>query len=236
MSKSNTDSLIYHQSFKSGLFGKYVSVAKKLPTRGSVLEIGCHTGYFSAYLSQQGFDVLGIEKNQIAVDIAQQQNIPVLCIDIEQPEALNAIGKSFDIILLMDVLEHLVQPDVVLQRIRNFLKPNGKVIITGPNITYWAIRKDLLFGNWQYTDSGILDKTHLHLYSARDWQALVTRAGYNILSFDVAEGLLPVEHILLKVPVVSIIIPVVRSLCFKAYPELFASVYVIELSLSREKN
>jgi len=58
--------LSYHRSFQQGLVGKYAKVARKLPSNGSILEIGCHTGYFSRALMDCGYQVLGIEKDEEA--------------------------------------------------------------------------------------------------------------------------------------------------------------------------
>ncbi|WP_416672274.1 class I SAM-dependent methyltransferase [Egbenema bharatensis] len=54
-------SLVYHRSFSNGLEGKYAKVAEKLSPGSRILEIGCHTGYFSRYLLSQGYQVVGIE-------------------------------------------------------------------------------------------------------------------------------------------------------------------------------
>jgi SAM-dependent methyltransferase len=227
-------SLIYHQRFDKGIYGKYLKVAHLLPPRASVLEIGCHTGYFSQFLQGQGFDVIGLENNVDAVRVAQEKGVTVLFGDIESPDLMSGLHRTFDVILLMDVLEHLRDPAIVLNRLMPLLSDQGVIIITGPNISYWAVRKDLLLGKWEYTETGILDRTHLHLYGAADWKRLVVDAGYDICKFDVAEGFLPIEHILLRIPLIRAIIPVFRDLAFRYMPELFATVYLIEIIISKE--
>ncbi|MFV9504991.1 MAG: class I SAM-dependent methyltransferase [Oscillochloridaceae bacterium umkhey_bin13] len=222
------EQFVYHQDFKHGLFSKYLEVAARLPAAGTILEIGCHTGYFSAYLQRQGYTVFGIEYNAAAVAEAVAQGVDAIQGDIEDATLIKRLGRTFDVIVIMDVLEHLRDPASVLRSLAVLLNPGGKVLITGPNITYWAVRKDLLLGRWRHTETGILDRTHLHLYSAADWHDLCQAARYNVRDFGVAEGFLPLEHVMRRMPLLQTLVPVLRDIAKRLTPDLFATVYLIE--------
>jgi SAM-dependent methyltransferase len=73
--------------------------------------------------------------------------------------------QSYDLILLLDVLEHLVDPAGILRRITGLLKPGGHVIASLPNIAHLSVSLPLLVGRrFSYTDAGILDRTHLKFF------------------------------------------------------------------------
>jgi len=152
----------------------------------------------------------------------------VICGDIEDPAVMTSIGSTFDVVLLMDVLEHLKDPGEVLKRLKSVINKHGRLLVTGPNVAYWAVRKELLLGKWNYTDAGILDKTHLHFYTASTWRALIEEAGYKIATFEPAGGMIPLEHILSKIPIIGLITPVIRNTALRLMPQLFTIVYLIE--------
>jgi len=82
--------------------------------------------------------------------------------------------QSFDCILCLDVLEHLADPWRVLQQLSQKLKPQGVIITSIPNIRHVSILVKLfLLGRWTYTDSGILDRTHLRFFTKQSVLALL---------------------------------------------------------------
>ena len=65
-----------------------------------------------------------------------------------------------------------------MARLRPFLRPGGRLVLTTPNVANWAIRLSLLGGRWRYTDRGILDRTHVHLFTRKALVETVEAAGY----------------------------------------------------------
>jgi hypothetical protein len=79
------------------------------------------------------------------------------------------------------VLEHVLYPDDVLNFfVKNYLKDNGKVIISLPNIANWQIRFQLLLGKFDYMETGIMDKTHLHFYTFKSAKEMIQRNNLKI--------------------------------------------------------
>ena len=74
---------------------------------------------------------------------------------------------SFDAIVCGDLVEHLRDPGAALARLRPLLRPGGRLVLSTPNIANWAMRLSLLGGRWRYTDRGILDRTHVHLFTRK---------------------------------------------------------------------
>ncbi|HET9849717.1 MAG TPA: class I SAM-dependent methyltransferase [Candidatus Dormibacteraeota bacterium] len=150
-----------------------------------VLEVGCSTGMVSEALQAQGCRVTGIEIDAGAARVAEQYCERVLVGDIEQMD-LSAAGDQYDVLLLADVLEHLREPVSVLHRLGSLLGPNGHAVISVPNVANWAMRLGLLAGRWNYTERGILDRTHLRFFTLKALKAAIRDAGFTVEHLDVS--------------------------------------------------
>jgi 2-polyprenyl-3-methyl-5-hydroxy-6-metoxy-1,4-benzoquinol methylase len=148
-----------------------------------VLDVGCSSGYLARPLSERGNTIVGIELDPEAAQAAEQFCERVLVGDVETME-LPLEPSSFDVVLCGDVVEHLRDPVAALARLRSFLKPGGRVVLSTPNIANWAIRLSLLGGRWRYTERGILDRTHTHLFTRATLAEALERAGYEQVRID----------------------------------------------------
>ena len=148
-----------------------------------VLDIGCSSGYLARPLVQRGCTLVGIEQDPIAAEQAREVCAEVLVGDAEEME-LAFEPASFDVLLCGDLVEHLRDPQRFLSRIRPFLRPDGRLVLTTPNVANWANRLGLLVGRWRYTDRGILDRTHLHLFTRATLVETLECAGYRVAELD----------------------------------------------------
>lgn len=149
-----------------------------------VLEIGCSSGALTQRVQSIGCVVVGVERRPEAAEKARNFCKKVLVGDVEHM-SLDLPLASFDVLLFIDVLEHMVDPVPVICRLIPFLKPSGRVIVALPNIAHWSIRFRLLRGRFDYEDSGILDRTHLHFYTLRTAREMLESAGLEILGSDI---------------------------------------------------
>ena len=160
-----------------------------------VLDIGCGEGFFAAELKSDGNRIVGVD----AIESAERHE------SLEQfiTEDLNAAPEAlirdlgvmrFDRALLLDVLEHLVEPERLLATVGKALKPNGRLIVSLPNVANISVRLALLFGQFNYMERGILDRTHLHFYTRKTARALLESAGWEIVESKVT--VMPLELIL----------------------------------------
>jgi len=151
-------------------------------TGNRILEIGCGEGGTSAELKLQGkaIEAVGVELVPEAAEYAKQKLDQVIVGDIEKLN-LPFTPERFDYIILGDVLEHLIDPWGCLKKLRNYLKLDGKVVASIPNVNHWRVLKDLILKDkWEYVPAGTLDRTHLRFFTKKTIKAMFTQGGYKI--------------------------------------------------------
>ena len=134
-----------------------------------ILEIGCGEGNTGKALKEQGkaVEVVGVEKVPEIAEIAKTKIDKVLCADVETIELLTSTG-DFDYIIMGDVLEHLYDPWICVNKLGRYLKKGGYLIASIPNIRNWRIIRDLVLkGEWNYSSQGLLDDTHLRFFTKK---------------------------------------------------------------------
>ena len=158
-------------------------IARKVPVRAErILDVGCGEGAFGAQLKRErpDLEVWGIEPTERAAAVAQTRLTQVFCGPVESALASLPDG-GFDCITLNDVLEHMTDPWIVLASLRSKLAPNGIVLASIPNLRYFPVMRELLFGgDFPYARQGVLDSTHLRFFTRRSMLRLFTEAGYAV--------------------------------------------------------
>jgi 2-polyprenyl-3-methyl-5-hydroxy-6-metoxy-1,4-benzoquinol methylase len=148
-----------------------------------VLDVGCSSGYLAERMQQRGATVIGLDVDEHAATLARRFCEEVYVGDVETMELPFEPG-SFDVVACGDVIEHLRDPQTFLERVRPLLRPGGRLVVSTPNIANWAMRLGLLFGRFRYTEWGILDRTHTHLFTRKTLRECLEAAGYRVTSFD----------------------------------------------------
>jgi 2-polyprenyl-3-methyl-5-hydroxy-6-metoxy-1,4-benzoquinol methylase len=149
----------------------------------AVLDVGCGVGLNGAAAKRRGAKVTGIEIVPSSAERARQVLDEVLPLDIESDASIASglAGRSFDLMLFGDVLEHCVDPAAVLRRLSAHLEDEGHVVISLPNVAAWTVRLGLMAGRFDYEQSGILDDTHLRFFTRKTAVALAEAAGLEVL-------------------------------------------------------
>jgi 2-polyprenyl-3-methyl-5-hydroxy-6-metoxy-1,4-benzoquinol methylase len=140
-----------------------------------VLDVGCGFATTSQEIQKRGNRVTGIESSAEAVRIARTRIAEVIEADLQQSEVLR--GRSFDVVIFADVLEHLAWPVGILRKYCGLLKENGTIIVSLPNVGLWSVRFGLLFGGFRYQDTGVLDRTHLRFFTRGSAARMLREAG-----------------------------------------------------------
>jgi SAM-dependent methyltransferase len=147
---------------------------------GTCLDCGCGAGNNARLLKSRGWKVTGItvsaDEKQLAAEFCEQ----VYLADLE-----NGIPKtiegSFDLILMSHVLEHLVYPEKLMRDGKRVLSKEGLIAVAVPNVLCYPNRLRFLLGHFDYTENGVMDKTHLRFYSFKSAAALLESNGYELV-------------------------------------------------------
>ncbi len=132
----------------------------------NILDIGCGTGSTAMEIRQRFPDVriTGINIQVDELNIARPFLDVAIQGDLNQPEALK-LDDKYDLIICSHVLEHLIDPKSLLSRLESSLADDGRILVIVPNFGIWHARVQILFGNFEYRDSGLMDRTHLRFFT-----------------------------------------------------------------------
>jgi SAM-dependent methyltransferase len=151
-----------------------------------VLEIGCGSGQTLEWLKSNGYCEWAGGVEPYAPNPNSKLIDEFWRLDIEQ-KIPDLPDKSIDLLLFLDVLEHLRDPWTTLQNLSKLVKDDGQIIISLPNIRNYRIVFDLFFkGKFNYSNDGILDRTHLRFFTYESAVQLIELA-----DFTVTESLSP---------------------------------------------
>jgi len=160
-------------------------LANYIPENSTILDIGCSSANFGeALIARKSCTVDGIEPEESDAKVAAKKLRKVWTYNIEDPANVALIKNKYDVIVFADVLEHLVRPAETLKTIKKLLKPNGRVVFSIPNMAHISVRLSLLAGNFSYTETGLLDKTHLHFYNQESIKIMFKEAGMRLSNLD----------------------------------------------------
>jgi 2-polyprenyl-3-methyl-5-hydroxy-6-metoxy-1,4-benzoquinol methylase len=156
---------------------------KKLPAQSRVLDIGTASGTLARMCQDHSLQLFGVEPNPDWARLASPLYEKIFVGFIQDAESEFLTG--YDVVVLGDVLEHLPLPEVILQTLVS-LQPSGSMfLISVPNIANIWVRLNLLLGNFNYADRGILDRTHLRFFTRNTLSAMLKNTGLEILSINV---------------------------------------------------
>ena len=146
----------------------------------TILDIGCAAGAFGAILKKrQGCRVTGIELNTALAETATLRLDRVLVANVETLPA-TTFAQEFDCITCGDVLEHLRDPWSVVTKLAAWLRPEGRMIATTPNVGHWSIVADLLRGRWDIVPFSLLSWEHLRFFTRTGIEQLFRGCGFTL--------------------------------------------------------
>ena len=160
-----------------------------------VLDLGCGVGYFASELKVNGNRISGVD----ALPPDRVKPVFERYVQADLGAGLSRLypqfgGSRFDRILFLDILEHLPGPEVLLRDAAQLLRPNGKVLVSVPNVANFSVRLALLLGRFNYAERGILDRTHLRFFTRKTARQLAKEGGYEIIREQMS--VVPVELVL----------------------------------------
>ncbi len=150
-----------------------------------ILDVGCGEGGFGELIKQgRDAEVWGVELDPEVAEKAKKRLDRVFVGNIET-DRFDLPEEYFDCIVLNDVLEHLYYPWDVLERLKKYLKTDGHVIASIPNIRYYVnLKKFVLKGEWEYESSGVMDRTHIRFFTLKSMRKMFERCSYRDIRIE----------------------------------------------------
>jgi 2-polyprenyl-3-methyl-5-hydroxy-6-metoxy-1,4-benzoquinol methylase len=161
-------------TFKRNRFSSHNRLLDMVTARGpgpggEVLDVGCGAGFLAGRIASLGYRVVGVDVYDSAEARKRCDEFHVC--DVEQSFGVDK-ERRFDLIVLADVLEHVRNPEELLLRARQHLAPGGRILASTGNVAHLYVRLSLLFGRFTYTERGILDRTHVRLFTRSTFRRL----------------------------------------------------------------
>lgn len=162
-------------------------VAPQIKPGSKLLDAGCSFGDVGVFFKKLcGAKVWGMEYDGDAVksikDEGQYEDAFQVDLNNFKLEDFSRFYKFFNFIYLGDLLEHLVEPQVLLQKFKTLLTLGGSIITSVPNVGHAGVIGALLDHSFPYFDKGILDRTHLRFYTHKSQAELFASCGLSIIS------------------------------------------------------
>jgi len=150
-------------------------LAARRPSR--VLDLGCSDGALAAELRVHGHKVTG-------VDVEEHPGVRDLVdtfvrADLEDGVP-DEVGGGYDAIVAADVLEHVREPEALLEDLAGRLGPGGSIVACVPNFGHWYPRLRVALGRFDYDLRGILDRGHVRFFTRKSLESMADRAGYSV--------------------------------------------------------
>jgi 2-polyprenyl-3-methyl-5-hydroxy-6-metoxy-1,4-benzoquinol methylase len=182
-------------------------LSQSLPTGATVLDVGCGNGIISRSLGRKGFKVLGIDVSEKAIEKAKQLNdLSNVNFQVMSAEQLAVSSEKYHAVVCSEVLEHLHEPQKLLQVLYQSLKTEGVLIVTVPNgkgprevlvtkptqnlrrknnwmwrFVQW-IKKVFGYGGTTVQSSAD-DLTHIQFFTKRTLEQLANETSFRIIRF-----------------------------------------------------
>ena len=152
---------VMHAGMKERLAGGILPKGEGL----RVLDVGCGVGRFLGYLGELGHRGTGVEISVASLGEARGRGYEVLEGNAEELGGLGLEAGSFDVVVFLDVLEHLFNPAATLKGAKGLLVKGGVYVVCVPNIGSVLGRWSLLCGRWPLEDAGLFDRGHLRWFT-----------------------------------------------------------------------
>jgi 2-polyprenyl-3-methyl-5-hydroxy-6-metoxy-1,4-benzoquinol methylase len=153
-----------------------------------VLDLGAATGSLAAALVERGCTVVGIERDPDLAVLAKPHCEAVLVTDLSSTDFGElADAPLFDVIVAADVLEHLVEPARVLEKVLRYLAPDGYLVTSIPNVAHGSVRLALLAGQFPYAETGTLEPTNVRFYTLESMIDMLIAGGVTPLYVEPVE-------------------------------------------------
>ncbi len=171
----------YFQGVKRRSRNTLKELAQRFPEPGRLLELGCSYGGFLDEARRAGWDVTGIEVSQTASTHARER-LGLRVFSGTLQDQLPHLDAPYDVLAMFHVIEHIQNPVTLLDACRKLIKPGGLLVLKTPNVASSIAR--ITGSSWHW----VSPPAHLYLYSPETLRRLLTKSGYQPLTFQSSQG------------------------------------------------
>lgn len=168
-------------------------LAAHIAPHSTVLDLGCGTGALGRWLiARANCTIDGVTLSETEAEQARASYRKVIVGDLEQLSLTPHFASgAYDFIVCADVLEHLANPAALLSACRPLLSAQGKLLVSIPNAGYCGLIAELMQGNFEYRDEGLLDRTHLRFFTRKTLTEFLAANHWGLESLETVHRELP---------------------------------------------
>lgn len=170
----------------------FVHWLESYPPGTRILDVGAASGVIGRLCKEKQFSLCGIEPDPTYTQYATPYYREWVNDDLDNTPDDKI--SNYQVIICGDVLEHIASPEKSLQRLINLQSSTTVFFISVPNIANVWIRLNLLFGRFNYTERGILDRTHLRFFTRATFLKLLQEVGLELIDIRVTPIPLDLVH------------------------------------------
>jgi len=144
-----------------------------------VLDLGCSSGLFAEWIRPLGHHVTGVDVSELPGVRERVDRFVEADLDRGLPAGIDDEGP-FDVVVAADVLEHVREPEQLLEQIQQVLVPGGKLLVSVPNFGHWYVRSRTALGKFDYDQRGILERGHIRFFTRSSLMSRLRGAGFTV--------------------------------------------------------
>ena len=200
-------------------------IIKMSPSNQNILDIGCFSGELLNRVKINQKESNSYFGADLENYLSKECSFIKFCLLDFNDKDLNKVfeNQKFDIVILGDILEHLVNPWSALSSIEQIIQDSSRILISIPNSGHWYFRLKILFGKIEYTNNGLFDKTHLRFFTKKSSKELIKDSKFEIIELNYSS--LPWEN-LFKGGLGYRILSIFERLLILLRPQLFAYQFI----------
>lgn len=172
-----------HYPVKQSTYSSHHFARLAVGTGEDILDLGCGRGVLAEEFVRKGNRVVGVDAldpNDVSPALSRYIRTNFHAEGMAGVKAALG-GAQFDKILLLDVIEHVPDPESMVRECLSLLRPGGQVIVSVPNVANITVRVALLFGRFDYMARGIMDRTHLRFFTRKTIRQLIEGQGLAVI-------------------------------------------------------
>ncbi|HNR84115.1 methyltransferase domain-containing protein [Ottowia sp.] len=171
-------------------------LTRHIPAGARVLDLGCGSGAIGRFLAaRDGAGAGPIDGLTLSHDEARRAAPHYRRVEVADLESCDLPARfapgSYDVVVCADVLEHLRQPQRVMDQCRRLLAADGRALLSVPNAGYVGLVAELMAGEFRYRPEGLLDDTHLRFFTRQSLRRFLADQGWTMDSLETVQRALP---------------------------------------------